>query len=80
MIRFRRLNLIEPWPMREPFDLIFCRNVVIYFNRPTQKALFDRFANLLRPGNPLFIGHSENLFRVTDRFRLIANSIYEKIA
>jgi chemotaxis protein methyltransferase CheR len=79
MIRFKPLNLLQPWPMRGPFDAIFCRNVVIYFDKETQRALFDRYADLLAPDGWLFIGHSESLFRVSDRFRHLGRTIYRKI-
>jgi chemotaxis protein methyltransferase CheR len=78
LIRFQKLNLVDNWPMRGPFDFIFCRNVVIYFDKTTQKALFDRFARLLTHGSPLFIGHSESLFKVSDCFELIGKSTYSK--
>ncbi|OQW91393.1 MAG: chemotaxis protein CheR [Beggiatoa sp. IS2] len=78
MITFKRLNLIHPWPMRGPLDIIFCRNVVIYFNKETQKILFDRFAHLLDQEGYLFIGHSENLFQLTQRFRLLQQTVYVK--
>jgi chemotaxis protein methyltransferase CheR len=76
MITFQQLNLLEPWPMRSPFDIIFCRNVVIYFNKQNQRILFDRFANALNSGGFLFIGHSESLFNISDRFELIGKTIY----
>ncbi len=79
MITFRQLNLMAEWPMRGLFDIIFCRNVVIYFDKPTQRLLFDRYADILVPGGYLFIGHSETLYNVTDRFELIGNTIYRKI-
>lgn len=78
-IAFRQLNLLEPWPMTKPFDVIFCRNVVIYFDKDTQRKLFDRFADQLVPGGHLFVGHSESLFKVCDRFRPIGGTIYEKL-
>ncbi|MCP5160348.1 MAG: protein-glutamate O-methyltransferase [Hahellaceae bacterium] len=78
-ISFKRLNLIEDWPMKGPFDIIFCRNVVIYFNKDTQRQLFDRFADILVDGGYLCIGHSETLNRVTDRFKALGHTIYQKI-
>jgi len=79
LISFAPLNLLEPWPMRGPFDVIFCRNVVIYFDKPTQARLFSRYADLLRSDGWLFVGHSENLLKLTDRFRLVGSTIYQRI-
>jgi len=78
MVIFKQLNLIHAWPMKGPIDIIFCRNVVIYFNKETQKILFERFANLLDQDGYLFIGHSENLFQLTQRFRLLQQTVYVK--
>jgi chemotaxis protein methyltransferase CheR len=79
MITFNRLNLLHKWPMKGKFDVIFCRNVVIYFDKPTQKVLFDRYANQLKEFGYLMIGHSENLHRVTDRFKALGGTRYKKI-
>ncbi len=79
MISFRQLNLLREWPFRGPFDFIFCRNVVIYFDKPTQKVLFERYADVLSDKAHLFIGHSESLFKVTERFKLIGQTIYRKV-
>ena len=79
MVSFKRLNLLERWPMKGPFDIIFCRNVVIYFNKDTQRTLFDRYADMLPHDGHLFIGHSENLSGVCDRFQNLGQTIYRKI-
>ena len=79
LIAFKPLNLLHEWPMRGTFDIIFCRNVVIYFDKETQGKLFNRYADLLRDGSFLYIGHSESLYKVSDRFRLVGQSIYEKV-
>ncbi|MEH6346617.1 MAG: protein-glutamate O-methyltransferase CheR [Bermanella sp.] len=79
MIQFNLLNLLGPWPMRHQFDVIFCRNVVIYFNKETQRELFDRIADSLVEGGYLFIGHSETLHGMTERFVNVGRTIYQKI-
>ena len=79
MISFRQLNLMEPLPMRGPLDVIFCRNVVIYFDKDTQRELFARFAPLQRPGDILFLGHSESLFKVSEAWSLIGKTIYRRV-
>ena len=78
LISFKHLNLINRWPMHGHFDIIFCRNVVIYFDKTTQKILFERFANILDNEGCLFIGHSENLFQLSTRFRLLQQTVYVK--
>lgn len=78
LITFKQLNLMHTWPMKGPFDIVFCRNVVIYFDKPTQRQLFDRMAELQDVGSWLCIGHSESLFKVCDRYQLIGKTIYRK--
>ncbi|HEY6529704.1 MAG TPA: protein-glutamate O-methyltransferase CheR [Cellvibrionaceae bacterium] len=78
MITFNQLNLLDSWPMKQPFDIIFCRNVVIYFDLATQKLLFNRYADKLADSGHLFIGHSENLHKISDRFLSLGRTIYEK--
>jgi chemotaxis protein methyltransferase CheR len=78
-LTFRQVNLLDPaWPMKADtkFDIIFCRNVVIYFDKPTQKRLFERFAARLAPGGLLFIGHSESLLGISDAFDACGQTIY----
>ena len=78
-IAFRPLNLLGAWPMRGKFDIVFCRNVVIYFDKPTQRTLFSRIADVMNPGGWLFIGHSESLLNVSDRFQNVGRTIYRKL-
>lgn len=78
LVHFKRLNLLESWPMKGKFDVIFCRNVVIYFDRNTQKTLFNRYADNLSTGGYLIIGHSESLNGLTDRFTSVGNTVYQK--
>lgn len=79
LLTFNQLNLLENWPMKGLFDIVFCRNVVIYFSRETQKILFDRMANVMKPDSIVYIGHSENLFKVSDRFQLIGRTTYKRV-
>ncbi len=78
MAHFGRLNLMEPWPMNGPFDVIFCRNVMIYFDKPTQGKLIQRYFDILAPGGTLFIGHSESLTGIKHSFRYVQPTVYEK--
>ncbi|HLZ97420.1 MAG TPA: protein-glutamate O-methyltransferase CheR [Steroidobacteraceae bacterium] len=78
LITFKQINLMHELPMPGPLDAIFCRNVVIYFDKDTQRALFARIAKLQRPGDLLFLGHSETLFKVTDDYALIGRTIYRR--
>ena len=77
-IQFNRLNLLGPWPMRKKFDIIFCRNVIIYFNKATQKELFIRYSKILNENGYLIIGHSESLHGVLDQFESLGKTIYRK--
>jgi chemotaxis protein methyltransferase CheR len=77
LVTFRALNLLDPaWPLRGPFDAIFCRNVMIYFDKDTQAQVLRRFAPLLAPDGLLFVGHSESLFHVADTYRLLGQTVY----
>ncbi|MCW8901570.1 MAG: protein-glutamate O-methyltransferase CheR [Gammaproteobacteria bacterium] len=80
MITFKQLNLMNDWPMKGPFDLIFCRNVVIYFNKETQGILFNRYADMLVDDGHLFIGHSESMYKICDRFKLLGQTIYKRLS
>jgi chemotaxis protein methyltransferase CheR len=79
LVAFRQLNLLESWPMKGPFDAIFCRNVVIYFDKPTKQKLFARMAEMLAPGGFLYIGHSETLHGISDRFKPVGRTTYQRI-
>ncbi|HKR77026.1 MAG TPA: protein-glutamate O-methyltransferase [Rhodanobacter sp.] len=80
LVTVQPLNLLHDWPMRGPFDAIFCRNVVIYFDQPTKQRLFGRYAALLPAGGHLFLGHSESLHGISDDFELIGRTVYRKRA
>lgn len=77
-IVFNYLNLQNPWPFKGPFDFIFCRNVMIYFDRPTQERLVNRFYDVLMPGGIFFTGHSESLAGIRHRFKYVSPTIYSK--
>ncbi|WP_420549815.1 CheR family methyltransferase [Curvivirga sp.] len=77
-IAFKQLNLLHNWPMKGPFDVIFCRNVMIYFDNPTKQRLVDGFASMLRPGGWLYIGHSESLLNQSGPFKLHGRTTYRK--
>jgi chemotaxis protein methyltransferase CheR len=78
MVRYDTLNLLAPsWPINEKFDAIFCRNVMIYFDKPTQARILERFVPLLKPGGLLFAGHSENFTYISQDFRLRGQTVYE---
>jgi chemotaxis protein methyltransferase CheR len=78
LISYRPLNLLESgWPIRGPFHAIFCRNVMIYFDKPTQYGILKRFLPLLRPDGLLFAGHSESFHHAADLFRPRGKTVYE---
>jgi chemotaxis protein methyltransferase CheR len=80
MITFRQLNLLgDDWPVRGPLDAIFCRNVMIYFDKETQLKILQKFTPLLRPEGLLFAGHSENFHNATHLFRLRGKTVYELV-
>ncbi len=76
LVNFARLNLMEPWPIRGPFDCIFCRNVMIYFDQPTQERLVNRMAGLLSKGGTLYVGHSESLSAITHPLHAVGPATY----
>lgn len=80
LITFGHLNLMNEWPVRGPFDAIFCRNVMIYFDQPTKTKLVERFTDLLRIGGWLYIGHSESLIGAHPRLKLSGRTIYRRTA
>ena len=77
-MEFRQVNLMNKLDV-ETQDFIFCRNVIIYFDKETKRKLLDKFAESLAPNGYLFVGHSESLHQVTDRFQLIGNTVYRKV-
>ena len=78
MITFKQLNLLHDWPVKGPFDVIFCRNVIIYFDKKTQQDLFARYYEILAPGGLLFLGHSENLGNYQQYFSNVGRTIFRK--
>ena len=76
-IDFMSVNLIkDDWPFREPFDVVFCRNVMIYFDAPTQRKVLERIHRVLKPGGLLFVGHAENFSESRDLFTLQGKTVY----
>lgn len=78
MITFARLNLMVPWPMAGPLDVIMCRNVMIYFDRPTRTTLIEKFVELLPEGGYLFIGHSETLNGIPHDLEYVQPAVYRR--
>ncbi|MFN4143370.1 CheR family methyltransferase [Aestuariivirga sp.] len=80
LVTFRQLNLMGAWPMSGPFDAVFCRNVVIYFDEKTQMRLLSRMASLIRPGGYLYLGHSERLIGAAEAFfKIDGTTVYRKL-
>jgi chemotaxis protein methyltransferase CheR len=79
LVTFKRLNLMDAFPWKGEMDVIFCRNVMIYFTRETQMELAEKFYHCLAPDGYLFIGHSESLTGIGHRFRPVAATVYQKV-
>lgn len=79
MITFKQLNLMQPLPMPGPLDVIFCRNVIIYFDKETQLGLLQRMAAKQQSGQMLFLGHSENITRIASVYTLLGETVYRRI-
>ena len=79
LIEFRRINLLDKsWAVQGPFDALFCRNVMIYFDKPTQHGILQRFVPLLKSDGLLFAGHSESFLHSADLFRSLGRTVYER--
>lgn len=79
LIEFRTFNLMSPqWALGEPFDVVFCRNVMIYFDAPTQRKVLERIHAVMRPRSLLFVGHSENFTDSRDLFQLRGKTVYQR--
>jgi chemotaxis protein methyltransferase CheR len=79
-VEFRPLNLMDQqWQLGDPFHMVFCRNVMIYFDAPTQRKVLERIHRVMRPGGLLFVGHSENFTESRDLFKLRGKTIYERV-
>lgn len=80
MISFRKLNLMDhTFPMKRPFDIIFCRNVIIYFDSQTKENLLEKFHSHLKNKGHMFIGHSESLMHMKNKYRYLKHTIYQKV-
>jgi len=78
MITYGRLNLTDNWPLKGDFQMIMCRNVMIYFNRQTQEQIIRKFRELLEPGGYVFLGHSESMNAAALGFNNVAPAVYQK--
>lgn len=80
LIEFRPFNLMSPsWALGEPFDIVFCRNVMIYFDAPTQRKVLERMHAVMRPNALLFVGHSENFTDARELFKLRGKTVYQRV-
>ncbi|GAB4211733.1 MAG: chemotaxis protein CheR [Rhodoferax sp.] len=80
LVRFLTVNLVQgEWPFRDPFDVVFCRNVMIYFDAATQRRVLERIHRVMRPGGLLFVGHAENFSESRDLFLLKGKTVYERL-
>ena len=80
VIDFTIVNLIrDDWPFKEPFDVVFCRNVMIYFDSPTQRKVLEKIHRVMKPGGMLFVGHAENFSESRDLFVLRGKTVYERV-
>ena len=80
LVHFKQLNLTEPWPVQGTFDCIFFRNVAIYFKRPTQTSILNRFADHQQINGKLFVGHSESLIGISQRYQSTGQTIHKKVS
>ena len=80
LVEFRVLNLMDTrWSMGDAFDIVFCRNVMIYFDAPTQRKVLERIHAVMKPHGLLFVGHSENFTDSRDLFKLRGKTVYERL-
>jgi chemotaxis protein methyltransferase CheR len=81
LVEFRKLNLSDSrWNLRDPFDAVFCRNVMIYFDKPTQYQVLERIAGVLAPDGLLFAGHSESFLHAAELFKPVGKTVYRRVA
>ena len=78
-MEFMAINLIQELPLREAFDVVFCRNVMIYFDGPTQRQVLERIHRVMKPGGTLFVGHAENFSDARSLFALRGKTVYERV-
>jgi chemotaxis protein methyltransferase CheR len=79
LIAFKQLNLLSKWPMKHSFDIVFCRNVLIYFDAELKQSLTEKFTHMVRPGGYLIIGHSESIGQWASDLKLIGKTIYQRV-